>query len=393
MDCTPVPDPLLAYDAVERDKESIDEVRGLLMVPLAFIAKGPMRHLDAVDARGNPMPLLGAAESNAIMLDTVLDLLELSGVEQTAEVLRVIRLIIAIDGMGQSAQLPELCQTGRWEGEQIWPENIYLPNDLVDLLERLASSFLLIGLVPARQSGIRQILKFSYHWVTEEDTSLKSRMLSVLVATGWAGKEVSMNMHMPHATASYHLEFHTPSQLDVRNLRIPCPDASTPVHGQILSDASGVPVAHVHGTYEIQPGGQASVRLAVPWRGLRMITLFVTALTALIFSLALFLDGATPTLMKQGGSAAALFLAVPAVFISFLAAHSENVSTSRMLVPLRFMLVVCALLLFAMAGSLVGQLRHGPLVLLWSVSLVVSVLLTLLLVLGGSFTRIAPTEQ
>ncbi|MCS4277337.1 hypothetical protein M2390_002541 [Mycetocola sp. BIGb0189] len=388
IDCTPVPEPLLAYDQTERVRTDINDVHGLLMVPLAFISKGPMRHLDALDARGNSLPLMGASESNPLMYETVLVLLEASGVRRSDELERIVRVILSDEGMKYSAQVRELCEAGRWNGEQIWAEDVFLSNDVVDLVEQLASSFLLIGLVPARDSGIRQVVKFSYHWVIEEEQSIKARFLNLFVAIGWAEKEIVINMHMPHATASYHLEFQTPPQLDVRSLHLPSSDVPNPVFGPTLDDDSGVPVAHVHGAYGFLPKDDAIVRLAVPWRGLRVVTLFVTSLTALIFFLALFLDGATPTLREVGGNAAALFLAVPAVFISFLASTPENVSASRALVPLRIMLMTCALLLFAMAGSLVGKLHLGPLLLLWWVGLITSLVLAFLLASAGLVRRI-----
>lgn len=62
IDCIPPPDPRLAYTPEERTKASIDDVQGLVMVPLAMVTKAPMRNLDVIGAEGRTMPVLGRSE-------------------------------------------------------------------------------------------------------------------------------------------------------------------------------------------------------------------------------------------------------------------------------------------------------------------------------------------
>src|SRR5699024_448581 len=83
IDCVPPPDPQLAYEESERVLQNISSVQGQLMVPLAFISKAPMRHLDVTRTDGTPMPLLGSEETSSFIFRTVIFLLTKSGVQES----------------------------------------------------------------------------------------------------------------------------------------------------------------------------------------------------------------------------------------------------------------------------------------------------------------------
>lgn len=224
----------------------------------------------------------------------------------------------------------------------------------------------MIGLIPASASGTRQILKFSYQWVLDQRGEGRDKFRdNVKVALGIAPFKIELPMHMPEATKSYHLEFHVPPELDIRELVLPQVTDSPGSQVQYPTDSSGVPVAHVHARFQEMPGKNASVKLAVPRRGLWVTALITSGLTASIFLLALCLPGAMDTLRQVGGNAAALLLAAPAVFVSFLAISKEHIFSSWMLNPLRVIVAMCALSLFMMAASIVGDLQQPFLMALW----------------------------
>src|SRR5699024_7926833 len=66
LDCTPPPEPALAYEAAERSNSQIEDVRGPLMIPLAIFAKQAMRDLDVVDTSGEAVPILGLQENGIL---------------------------------------------------------------------------------------------------------------------------------------------------------------------------------------------------------------------------------------------------------------------------------------------------------------------------------------
>jgi hypothetical protein len=70
IDCTPPPDARLAYDPRER-RRRLSRVEGDAIVPLAMVAKGPMRHLDATGSDGRALPLLTMNDGQEIALSVL----------------------------------------------------------------------------------------------------------------------------------------------------------------------------------------------------------------------------------------------------------------------------------------------------------------------------------
>lgn len=378
IDCVPPPDPKLAYDVEEQHNNDINLVRGQLMVPLAFISKAPMRHLDVSQTSGSPMPILGSGETSALMISALVSILKKSGVTESVELEQAMQTIVTSSGSANQLRARNLAETGLWEGERLWPSTLQLDAETEAFLLDLSTDFVLIGLIPAADSGVRQVLKFSYHW-TLNWTSTK--LENTRTAFRMTGSEIHIPMHMPAAAKSYHLEFQVPPELGIRELTLPIGqrESSTVESGV---DTTWSPVAHTHASFEEVPAEDASAVLIVPRRGPWTSALLVSALTAAVFLLALTLPGATDTLVKVGGNAAALLLAAPAVFVSFLAIQRENAFTSRLLDPLRFVVATCALLLFAMAASIVGGLLQPWLSILWIVGAVIATGFTAALVFG-----------
>lgn len=387
MDCEPPPDPRLAYNEVERRYNDINDVKGQLMVPLAFIEKGPMRHLDVWRNDGTSIPVLGSEETGELMVAVLMLFLKKNGIERTSELEDAMRALVTSREKGNLAKATNLIESGMWEGKTLWDSNdpaVRFDVGTKDLLLNLSTDFLLIGLLPAETSGIRQVLKFSYHWVVElpDRGLLRSLWGSVCVAFRAAPMEIELPTHMPTDAKSYHLEFHTPPELDTQGLSIPVDSKNKGHRVGYPTDSSRTPIAHVHSHFSEIMTTNAKVKLEVPKRGIWVTALLSNALTAGIFILALLLPNATDALRSVGGNAAALMLAAPAVFVSFLIFPKEHIFVSSMLNPLRIVVGICALLLFMMAGSLVGGLERPFLILLWSFGAGFSLLVVSALVLG-----------
>lgn len=378
MDCIPPADPRLAYDKGERAYQDIDDVHGQLMVPLAFITKGVMRNLDITQNDGTPISLIGSEEACELMVEVLLGALVKSGVDETPALRSAMGSLItsvAEENFQKTKNLISQKTWGWWDEEKLWGTEVELDGPTKDLLMNLSTDFVLIGLIPASTTGTRQILKFSYFWVVDpEQMGYFSRawdgLLTAFRITPW---ELSVPMHMPAQTRSYHLEFQVPPELDIRELRLPEGLDSEDNRVRYPVDDSRIPVAHAHARFDKDPEESAKVQLIVPRRGIWVAALIASILTSTIFLSALLLPNAMETLQGVGGNAAALLLAAPAVFVSFLVIPKEPIFSSRMLNPLRSIVGICALLLMMMAASLVGELRQPFLCIFWWIGATVAI--------------------
>lgn len=395
IDCVPPPDPQLAYEESERVLQNISSVQGQLMVPLAFISKAPMRHLDVTRTDGTPMPLLGSEETSSFIFRTVIFLLTKSGVQESDSLKQAIQDLVTAAGDSNLKRAEHLVETGAWGEDQLWPPKLELDGETKKFLYNVSTDFVLIGLIPASQSGLRQILKFSYHWTL---TLPSSRRQDISVAFRFLDQTVQLPMHMPAAGKSYHLEFQVPPELEIRELALPeekpkaksfteLKQSNFSTEIRVPIDRSGSAIAHVHTSYKEMPADDAVAILSVPRRGLWSSALLVSLLTAVIFLLALCLCGAMDTLMEVGGNAAALLLAAPAIFVGFLAVRREHALSSQLLDPLRAVILICALLLFAMAGSVVGGLVQPWRSMLWISGASFALLCASTLLLGPHYMK------
>lgn len=387
MDCEPPPDPRLAYSESQRGYADIDGVKGQLMVPLAFVEKGPMRQFDVALNDGTTIPVLGSEEVTRLMSYALVLLLVRSGVNSSPDLKKSMLELVTLQGDGNRKNVETLIEEGKWDDYSLWdPKRIKLDLGLQEFLLNLSTDFVLIGLIPASKSGVRQILKFSYHWVVNLPASgfINSIYSSVFVAFRYSTLEMPLPMHMAYAAKSYHLEFHVPTELDVKKLSLPGATRNDISENGNSVDQSEIPVAHVHGSFVEEPEDEPKVELGVPrYRGIWLTAFLTSLLTVVVLSLAIFLPGAMETLERVSGNAAALMLAAPAVFLSFLILSKEHIFVSWMLNPLRAVVGICAVMLFAMAASLVGELKQPFLSILWWCELFISSIFVLALSIGA----------
>ena len=357
MDCTPPPDPRLSYLPRERRHRRVDDVHGPIVLPLAIVAKGPMRELNASIADGTPVPLLGMSENVELAVALLEYALRSQGVKVTGSLSNILRIVVG-PSASSATVAAELAERGRNGDNQFWnPADV--GSDVSDLIRDLGNGFLLSCLLPAANAGIRQVVKLSFHWRIEAAAGGLVQVAFDRLSVGlrFRSRLIELPMTAPSDARSYHLEFQTPPELTCTGLKLPLA-AGEQWHPSMV-DQTGQPVAHVHGTFARPPGETASVSLGVSSRGLWTYAVLSSFLTAAIMWLAIGLPGAKSALMASSDGAAALLLAVPAVFIGLGAGQKENALAAWMLGPLRVIMFVCALGLLAVAGSVVGVL-HEP---------------------------------
>ena len=356
IDCSPPADPRLAYDLRDR-RRRLGRIDGSAMVPLAFVTKGPMRHLDTTGPDGAPLVLLTMRENLELAVSALSWGLAREGLGVDEAVREALRELVGPDGLTLQVELERLLADGTWRGDALWPGGSLSP-ELGDLLRDLSRNFLLTVLIPAPQLGRRQVVKFSFHWAVRP-LARRDRVRRPLAAFGLSTLTLDIPMMNPADAESYHLEFRTPPELACVSLRLGGSSSSAAV------DMSGEPVAHAHGSFDTAHDAVAKVEVRVRRQGPWHVTWAATCLTAVVSWAAIGLPGASSVLRDTGNGGPAILLAAPALLIGLASARSESSLSTWLLTPLRLVNVAMALGLFAMAASIVGGLLYPWNDILW----------------------------
>lgn len=403
IDCTIPDDSRLAYQGSNTQ----------VAIPLALLAKRPMRDLDVRDDAGAHLLVLGASENAAIAVEMVLYALNFDGVvtqgdplpdglrtaledivRGPAEPTRLAGILPKVETsgvIGSHRAAERLLFEGFWAGRQVLtPDEVerVSPSTKAMLLD-LAKNFLLVVVVPRDRVAERQVLKFAYYWHVDHRPHADVNEIASWrkVITGSFGFE-AIGIQLPVGgigdAASYHLEVHTPRELVSEGLVLPIWSRST----EGIFDETVTPVAHAHGSYPVRDdddedsvlGPSAWLSLGVTRRGTKSIALLMATFTFVFFLLGITLDGGLAQLRGEGNpdgavDPSALLLTLPAVVVGLLVTNQEHSIASVLLLPIRAASILCSGLLVAAAASLTFQLRDPYLVALWNVSLAISGLL------------------
>jgi hypothetical protein len=390
LDCTPPPDPGLAFEPNDRQTTDIDGVEGPLMVPIAMIAKLAMRDLDVQDADGRPMPVLGREQDSTVGWSAACYALVKVGVELTDSLRDELYAIVSGAPGDAEERAEHLLSTGVIVGERLFDADD-VPELVTDLIRDLAKNFLLVVLLPSKSAGVRQVIKYSSHWQPEGPAAKRTGwdrfpgLSRTLVAFGYTNALFALEVSGAMSAASYHLEVHAPPGLICAGLRLPDGPAGEAEGNDHTTDV----VAHAFASYPEGLSGDQTARLylAVPATGLRLLTTLVALFTASVFVLERALPGAQTALLEAADGAVALLLAAPAVVLALLARPGENAIAASLLWPLRFLVLICASLLTAGAASLVGHLHDPYLTCLWTTGASLGVLASLALIFAPRLVR------
>lgn len=362
LDCTPIPDPALAYDSQERLKPNIADIEGLVMVPLTLLRKGALRSFDLRGPDGATIPVLGRTENSQLAASILRhEILAPTQVPGDEFLTALSELVIADPEQG--AALASDLRQGIFRGKTV-PElqDLSVVADL--LLGEFGTYFLLVALLPAEQVGKRVVLKYSFHWHVEPPVGAASLLNRLAVAAGYSTATIDVEVSRPTDAASYHLEVQVPKGLVSTGLRLPGPGTAQ-LPDTAIADNNDDVIAHAVGSYDSIDSNTAELSLSVPRSGLRSVALLTTAFTATVFLLERLLPGAHEALLSASDGAVALLLAAPAVVVTLLASPGESSIASHILLPLRVAVLTCAGLLAAGAASLVGVLHEPFMSCLW----------------------------
>ncbi|MFJ3473450.1 hypothetical protein ACIPJ1_10985 [Microbacterium maritypicum] len=325
-----------------------------MVLPIALVKKASLRHFDARDSSGCPLPVLNSDEIAEFELDMLQFMLSVDNVTLLSGWRAQLRDLIGSGEHNRSSEkVTRLLDYGTWGAARIWRKED-TPNDFTkDMLRNFASHFLMLVTVDSQRAGIRQVLKYSYHWDLGRPTGLE-RLQAPLLAVG-ALRRIPIPADQPAAARSYHLEFHTQDEFECAALVLPAANGDPTVSDGNV-DVSNKPMAHAHATYSDEPAEDPYVMVRLPARGLWLAATLATVFTALIFGGISYLNYAKDVWTNAPEAAAALLIAAPAVFFGLIAAGREHRLARHALGFLRALLFTCTASLFLLATSIVGKL-------------------------------------
>ncbi|MGN7859890.1 hypothetical protein ACTJI8_04870 [Microbacterium sp. 22303] len=379
IDCTPPPDPRLHLDDARRSEKSIEGNDGQMILPLGLVAKGPLRHFDACDPNGTPLPILRSDEISQCEVSMLAYMLEVDGVQLTTDARdALLELVGPKTSIADHAAVRRLLTTGIWRDVHVWSLKETPTEVTRGMIRTFSSHFLLLAVLDSRMAGTRQVLKFSYHWgISNKIVDILS---APLIAIG-ASRRIEVPLDQAAATRSFHFEFQTPDGLRCLAVRLP-PSGNEGTTSGGRSDSTGLPVAHAHGSYSSEPTEPARVYVQLPRRSLWLATTLASLFTLVVAAGLLLLPFAKEVWLKAPDSAAALLIAAPAVYFGLLAAGREHTLVSGPLRFLRLLMFLSAVSLFSIAASIVGELHQPWLDLLWWAILVWHVVIFGFLLIG-----------
>lgn len=383
LDCTPPPDPRLAHLENERTHQSIGHVAGPVVIPVAMMAKGPLREFDLRSSTGEALPVLLKDEATAIVAKAVLSILVRQGIPPNETLTRAVSRIISAPAEVAKKIALELIAEGTYHRAMcLEPADLQGISQL--FLEDLAENFVLLALLPSKLAGTRTIIKWRTNWHIQRHGRVGAALASVGFRDGW----YDLPTYGADMSKSYHLEVEVPPDLDCYALDLPTEGAFDIVH----SDRGKRPVAHAYARYPTAPGGQATALLSVPWSGWRLHALLASGFVAIVCWLALLLPGAQAALQDSPDGAAALLLIAPASLIALAASSRQDVTSQALIAPLRLILFSDALALTVMAASIVGALIEPWVTWLWSAIACIFTAVTVLMAVGGIWEYHRHTE-
>lgn len=117
------------------------------------------------------------------------------------------------------------------------------------------------------------------------------------------------------------------------------------------------PIAHAHARYGPLPAADATLFVVVPWAGKRFQSALASLATTIILGLIILLPNGRGALLDSRDGAAAILLVAPVVLMTLAASNRENVTSQRLVAPLRVIMFACATILGLVAASIVGGLQ------------------------------------
>ena len=314
-----------------------------VVVPLATAAKRTMRRLDVVDDTGRSLPILGAEDNGVLSAAFLADLIASETGEVDDQLREALQEVVQADAPVAARVAAGLVRRYGLAGTLSQ-----------EFLVRLAHEFVLFALLPAERAGSRLVVKYSYHWETNELAMRTSGWQRVAASLGLRPYPVALEISAVDTAASVHIEIPAPPGLRCVDMVVSDDDEG----GVLVRDDGGGTVAHAHArfgpmvryvtaTARFDPD-RAGLHRMITWAAFGIAVLFVTT------GLRLGAVASSPP-----GTPVSLLLFAPALLLTWLVRPGESALVARVVGPLRVVAIALATLLF-LAGVALATEAGSP---------------------------------
>jgi hypothetical protein len=360
------------------------EVResGQALVPLASLAKRPLRNFDLRDESGASVPVLGRDHNgplaHSVLGRSVRRPLSEIGRDTLSDQLSADLERVALGDPDEAdrviASMRRAAQGGDLERQAILEDDAS-----VFLLAGLADSYLLVALCD--DIGKRRVLKFSYEEGFEAATP------GFLERLGWYPLLITLEVPGASRGASYHAEVVIPEELRIEDCFLYDEDT-----GETFADDENVDRAALHAAL-VPPGARTKLlfglkaeRTSFPLLG--CVIAWINAILLFVGVLAGDLDP------DRADSAVAVLLAASAVFAGAIARSGEHRIVQAFFAGPRLLLVVTAVSALAAGGALAFGLSSTAVCTIWWIAAVTCLAMALMLTAtAAAASPISPGEK
>ncbi len=391
-------------------------------VPLAMLAKAPLRNFDIYDEDGTPIPVfttgqaqkvatagLTAAARNAFALaDDVPPERDLGEVvlrdlerivtcdadddETLREIRRAQEVVRPADAELPDPTDPEKVRAQRELERAIFERNRVMGNPAAaGLIESLQSNFLLLAQTSVA-IGERRILKFTFEepinarqegsppssarqlasWRARAWAAVRAEARWLGVRLGWLAETVSLSCPTAQWSRSFHIEMAAPAGLEITEARLYSGTAS-------LSDRVSGPLnrVHLHLRDSAAPVAERTTQTepyaVVYLRAQRSGFLLPAFLASLVTPVLLFFGSLRlPDLAREVEAAATLLLLGPGLLAVYLARPAEHALASRLLSGVRLLLLLSGLCAVAAGCVLIAGFAAEDRLIAWNTLTIMS---------------------
>jgi hypothetical protein len=329
------------------------------VVPIATLAKQPLRNFDLRDEGGRTVPVLGRGHNGEIAHNALLGAAGFAAHQAdrpslTPRTVADLRAI-AIGDQSEAAATTGAMVRAAEEGD---PELETLLDDgwTFFLLSLLASNYILLAVLADIDS--RRILKFAYDEALEDSRSAWQRL-----SQGLGAAELTFNVDVPGAVraTSYHAEIVIPQELRITDAVLYDVDDLT-IYGSDTDADRGAVYAS-----DLEPSARTAlfVELRAERAGLPTIALAVGAVTASLLILGAIVFEPDP---QTAGPPVSVLLAASALFAGAVAQRGEHNLVQRLFSPLRAVLFGTGIAALAAAATLAFNASDDTIDLAWKIS-------------------------
>lgn len=356
IDMTLPPDARLAYDWTQRRERGASTVRGLVIAPLAVVAKEPLYEFDVELAGAGPVPLLTKAQNSSVVSAALRSAYEglFHDLVGCPELHGAIDFLVEEQAGAAVIVAEELTRRGRYGSVQLFDPRALDPT-LASLTLDLAHGFLMCALLPAETLGTRSLVKLSHLWRTDSDEQTPQNRAAQIWA--WTKRvfgryidsvhDFELRMIAPSEASSYHLEFIVPAGVHCRYLAIP-PGVEGGTRHYMLEKRDTT--VHVHASYAEPPLSDAQIMVTSIGSTPRRLSYGAVAATVFIcWALATWAN--FTQIATTGANGVGLLLSLPALLLGFAASRFGTGLADALNRPYRWLAVGCAITLFTAAAG------------------------------------------